>query len=244
MNKKTIIKLGLMLLVGGVCGALGSLLMLTIMDNGGNEILINFGNFLKEINWMILLFLTLSMFLPSFVLFRKTKKRYQLIDTVSEEEIDKIQEDIDWNMSLAVTINGAFVVLNMIVFGSTFNVENSFFPLAMAIFLFNAVGGSVLEIKVVKIIQKYDPRIKGDPTSLNFHKDYLASCDEAEQLRIYKASYYAFQTTKGISWVMMILAVLGHMLFDVGIYSILLVGILMLVQVIAMGYQSMRKDLI
>ena len=51
----------------------------------------------------------------------------------------------------------------------------------------------------------------------DFNKEWLASCDEAQKLMIYEAAYKAFQATQMTCMVMWILALMGMMMFGIGI---------------------------
>ena len=46
----------------------------------------------------------------------------------------------------------------------------------------------------IKLVQRIYPDKKGDPTSINFQEQWLASCDEAEKEEIYEASYKTYLT--------------------------------------------------
>ena len=51
------------------------------------------------------------------------------------------------------------------------------------------------QIRYIKLVQRIYPDKKGDPTSINFQEQWLASCDEAEKEEIYEASYKTYLLT-------------------------------------------------
>jgi len=100
----------------------------------------------------------------------------------------------------------------------------------------------VLEIVTIKFVQKMDERLKGDPTSLRFAKDFLESCDEAQKLRIYKSGYKAFQFTKNASLVLLIIAIMFNLTLKTGAIPIVLTGIFLLMHIISYGYFEYKNQ--
>ena len=43
------------------------------------------------------------------------------------------------------------------------------------------------QIRYIKLVQRIYPDKKGDPTSINFQEQWLASCDEAEKEEILRS---------------------------------------------------------
>ena len=112
----------------------------------------------------------------------------------------------------------------------------------IAIFMINIFASSMLEISTIKFIQKVDNRLKGDPTSLRFSKDFLESCDEAEKLKIYKSGYHGFQFTKNVSLVFVILTMLGNMLLDTGGFPVFVSCSMLLTIIGSNSYYSIFKN--
>ena len=112
----------------------------------------------------------------------------------------------------------------------------------MGLFLGFCVVILFLEAALVNQIQKADPMKKGDIGSLRFNRDWLESCDEAERLGIYKASYKSFQVMNSLCPVMEAAALLGKIMFDTGNFPIILVTVLWAVQTGVYCFYSAQYD--
>ena len=73
-------------------------------------------------------------------------------------------------------------------------------------------------------------------------RDWLESCDEAERLGIYKASYKSFQVMNSLCPVMEAAALLGKIMFDTGNFPIILVTFLWAVQTGVYCFYSAQYD--
>lgn len=80
------------------------------------------------------------------------------------------------------------------------------------------------QTKQVQLTQMRNPEKRGNPLEFSFQKDWLASCDEAEQYKIYQASYHSFRATQMALLVSWVVAVLAGVVFGTGLLSVLLVG--------------------
>ena len=88
---------------------------------------------------------------------------------------------------------------------------------------------SLWQVRYIKLIQKLYPEKKGDPTSLKFQEQWLASCDEGQKLITYQAAYKAFQNTNAACIILWILAFVGMFILKTGVYPILCICIIWLI---------------
>lgn len=240
MNKKNILKMILLLIIGGIVGAIVSIAMFNFEKTDGIGILKDLGYFLKNHNLYLFTANILIFFIPSLVIYSRGKKLYITLETLDEEEMDAVEVKAQRNLDLALTINGVFMILNFMIFGATFDPKSSLIVWVLIIFLVNTLLTASLEIVAINMIKKFNPRIKGDPTDFSFQKDYLNSCDEAEQLKIYKIGYHAFITTKNSTLILIIVSLLLNMVFETGILPIVMLSILMMIQTISYGYKALK----
>ncbi len=88
---------------------------------------------------------------------------------------------------------------------------------------------SVSQRQIVDQLREQNPEKQGSVYQFNFQKVWLQSCDEAEQLQIYRAGYRAYQagvyTCLGLWLAVVIANLMGWLRWD----SILLVGVIWLV---------------
>jgi hypothetical protein len=111
----------------------------------------------------------------------------------------------------------------------------------LALFLFNSLAASVHEVLSVKFLQKMDNRLKGDPTTLRFSKEFLESCDEAQQLEIYKAGYKAFQFAKNAFMVILVLTLLLNLLFEVGGLAVFIICMCLIILIGSYNFYAITK---
>lgn len=240
MNKKIIFRMILLLGIGAVVGFILSKVLIGISQSESISILEDLGQFFIENN-MILFFASFCLlFLPAVIIYRKGKKLYSTLDNLEEEIIDEVEAKASNTIDLALTMNGVFMVINFFIFGATFQAKSDTTLLFLLTFLVFTLLTTGLEVFAVSMIKKFDPRIKGDPTKFSFQKDFFNSCDEAEQLRIYKAGYHAFQTSRTASLFFIILTLLFHILFKTGAFPIFIACSVLLIQIISYGYNAIK----
>jgi len=108
--------------------------------------------------------------------------------------------------------------------------------------MFSVIGVSVLNIITIKYIQKNDDRLKGDPTSFRFDKEFLESCDEAQVSRIHTSGYRAFVFSKNVSLVFVVLTILLNFIFNTGAFPVFLSCMMMLIQLTSYNYYAMKNE--
>ena len=81
------------------------------------------------------------------------------------------------------------------------------------------------------MVQKAHPEKKGEISSKDFQKQWLASCDEAEKEIVYQSAYKVYCVmTKSIAVLLGITMIL-HLMFQTGILAILVVAAIYLITV-------------
>ena len=200
------------------------------------------GEFFVNNNVMIFLLLFILFYVPSVYLFIKGKSIFGKFDNMSDEECE-IQEKIGLRkFDLALSLNGVFMIFNFMLLGMTFAQLTNNKMLIISVFMFNIFSSSILEIITIRFIQKLDNRLKGDPTSLRFSKDFIESCDEAEKLKIYKSAYHALQFTKNASLAFVVLTILCNLLLDTGGFPVFVSCSLMLANILSHSYYTIFKN--
>lgn len=244
MNKKSILRMVLYLVVGGFIGVGVSTATRSMADSNLNVAL-----FIENIlmNYLIhfQVALILLVMVPALYYLQKGKKCYKELQTASEDDINALEISGDKSIDLAITLNMSFIILSYMLFGIAFSDEmpSTMMLISIGLFIVCVIPPVFIEFAAIKAIQINDKRIKGDPSKFSFHKEYLESCDEAEQLRIYKAAYQSFQMTKGVNFVCLLLAMLGNMLLETGILPILLTGTTLLIMVLSYGGFARAKEI-
>ncbi|MGK0468212.1 MAG: hypothetical protein ACJAX4_003532 [Clostridium sp.] len=242
MNKKTIFKMILLLVISSIVGALFTLGLLKLNESEfmsiGDQVTKFFMNNTVELHLGLIIFL----YFPALYLYFKGKKAYSQISNISDEEIDEFEKVGSKSFDLAMLISNVFLILNFMLVGMTFNKTSSNNSIVIFLFMLSTIAVSVLAIITIKYIQKNDNRLKGDPTSFRFDKEFLESCDEAQVSRIYKAGYRAFQFSKNVSLVFVILTILLKFTFNTGAFPVFVSCMIMLIQVTSYNYYAMKKE--
>ncbi|WP_461204893.1 DUF3169 family protein [Clostridium sp. DL1XJH146] len=244
VNKKTPFRFLLLLFIGGIIGGVLSIAMLKFKDSVYVDLFNNMGSFFMENNIKINIALIIFLFLPAVYFNIKGRQMINKISQaeVSEEEMEALEKSGNKFGDISLSINAAFIVLNFMLLGMTFDVTSSKVLIALLVFLICCMAGSILEIITVKFIQKNDNRFKGDPTSFKFHKDFLESCDEAEKLKIYKAGYKSFQFSRGVSLALVVITIMCNMVFKTGGFSVFVSCMFMLLQVSSYNYYAIKDN--
>ena len=206
--------------IGGVIGIILSFGLLKLHQTEYISIAAQFGDFFVKNSLAFHVGLILCLFLPAVYLYVKAKRNYNQITSISDDRADAYEKAGEDSFNLSMLINGVFLILNMMLFGMTFDKTRGDFLLISFLFMFSVICASVFEIVAIKYIQKIDSRLKGEPTSLRFHKDFLESCDEAEKLRIYKCGYNAFQLSKNVSLGFIVITIISNITLDTGTFPI------------------------
>jgi len=242
MNKKTIFRIILLLAISSIFGTLITLGLLKLNQSEYMRIVDAIDNFFINNTSELHLGLIISLYFPAVYLYFKGKKFYSQISNISDEETDVFEKIGSKFFNLAISISSVLLILNFMLFGMTFDKTNSNHSIVIFLFMFSVIGVSVLNIITIKYIQKNDNRLKGDPTSLRFDKEFLESCDEAEVSRIHKSGYRAFVFSKNASLVFIVLTILLNFTFNTGTFPIFLSCMMMLIQVTAYSYHAMKNE--
>jgi len=254
MNKKTILKMALLMSLGGVVGAVVSI-GLFFMTDGFGDVFSNIGNFIINVSPFLYPTLLITMFFPAVYLYMKGKKKLLESKKIDEDEMDILEKESGKYLDMSIAINGVYMLLNFLLLGATIQKGSDMYFIVLALFLFNCIISSGLEITIVRLIQKEDDRIKGDPTSFKlkeddrikgdptsfkFHKDFVASLDEAEQHKVYKSGYESFQFSRTFTFFMILVSILFKLVLDTGALPVVLTCSIGLAQVISANVYNFR----
>ena len=239
MNKKTVLKMALLMSLGGVVGAIASS-GLFFMNDGFGYVFSNIAEFIINMSPFLYPTLLITMFFPAVYLYMKGKKTLLESKTLDEDEMDILEKESGKYLDMSIAINGVYMLLNFLLLGATIQKGSDMYFIVLALFLFNCIISSGLEITIVRLIQKEDDRIKGDPTSFKFHKAFVASLDEAEQHKVYKSGYESFQFSRTFTFFMILVSILFKLVLDTGALPVVLTCSIGLAQVISANVYNFR----
>jgi len=232
-NKKAIIPfiitIILAMVFGGICGGVGVMGFREIEDPMAfsiqleNDVIL----FLGTISPWIMAISAAVCLLICLLMLGMAKKDFRRNAYVEDEDLRKIE----LKLTMALMISTIQMMLQFLCFSlatmAAFMVDTKDGAakvfLAVLIFFVGIAISIVLQQQVVDFMKEMNPGKQGSVYDKKFAKKWLESCDEAEQLIIYKASYKAYQTTNMLCiglWVL--LTMLGYFL-RTGVLAIIIV---------------------
>lgn len=163
--------------------------------------------------------------------FAKMKVMGNQMQEAEDEEYHELQYRIEVSSSWGVIASTVGTVLMMLIISPGYSIkyiesqsigETWLFLVGLVVFI-GVIGYlSMWQVRYIKLLQRLYPEKKGDPASMKFQEQWLASCDEAEREEIYEASYKTYQLTGKVLPVCTLVAMLLHMVWDTGILAIII----------------------
>lgn len=209
-----------------------------------------------EVNLQYMLYFALGIFLAvnvigilvAYFYYKKAKNMMVQWDGEDEEVLDRIEDKLD-NALLPITV---LTSSNYFLFGVTAYISivkmsgYGILPLiytliGMVIFIGSSLVFVALQKKCVDLTKQLNPEKKGCIFDKNFSKEWLASCDEAQQLMIYKAAFKSYQNVGIVCQILWLVTFVGMLSFDIGLMPIFCVTVIMLVMQVS--YYSECKKL-
>ena len=95
--------------------------------------------------------------------------------------------------------------------------------IGLVVFVISTVMGIVIPHLVIKIEKELNPEKKGNVLDSKFREVWMDSCDEAQQLIVYKSAYKAFSNTNIVCIWLIAITFVCAMLFKTDILSMIVV---------------------
>lgn len=234
MKRKQMRNIGLYLLAGAIVGGLAAFMIEIV---GSSYSLTDIYNMLimkiqdKAIAIGVILYI-IGGIVPYIFLMKGKKVNQDIKKTEDEEKIDAIEKRMDTYLNLGMLFNSTGVALYFMYFGLAFTLEKGIYHIVtiLIIFLVATITASAFEVIYVNFIRKNDSRLKGDPSTKNFRKEFVNSLDEKEKTVVYKSGYEAFNFSRGCSIVLLLLAMFYQFSTESGSLVVIIAGINLLAQ--------------
>lgn len=198
-------------------------------------------HFMETHGWLLMLIGCMVYVVIELIFYYRIKKFIKKMETVSDEEADGLDSQIDCMQNDARLINGIFQAIFFSFFALVMpgNPVSLTWQLRTALIcvVFCGIFSSGYEIWVVRNAQKRDPSKRGNPTDFNFNRVWLESCDEGERLLIYKAGYETFSTMQWVFVVLWGLTFIVKVYLSAGNGPIIIVGAVWVIQSCVYWYQ-------
>ncbi|MEG0541496.1 MAG: DUF3169 family protein [Angelakisella sp.] len=230
----TIIKFICLILAGAVFGGLLSF-GLNFLQESTPAMVDSITAFLADVivpvQWVVFLLLTVISVLLYIAGWRLVKAAEK--DREDEAINDRCELLLGWGMALS-SVN---MILSYGLFGLATSLSLGIGGLlsGVGVIVLVMVYYSVYTANAVALIKRLYPEKKGDPLELACQTQWMASCDEAEQLVIYKSAYTSFGLLNFVLPILWVITVILSMFFGIGGFSAIIITIIWLVHTV--GYQ-------
>lgn len=186
--------------------------------------------------------IVLSGTISAVILYCKAKKAADNWDGEDEDEIEKIEKDLD----RPVIIDSILIIVNTILFSCTcyflLDDPNAYALIPGAVFLIGLTITIVLNEKCIILAKQLNPEKRGSTFDPKFQKKWLASCDEAQKQMIWHAGFAAFKAGNTACYFMWSITFLLQMLLRFGLMPMICVGVIWLVINVTYSYTAYKLE--
>lgn len=173
------------------------------------------------------------------LLYMSCKKMYKTLQDNPED--DDLWDCLEDKLNQPLIMVNTMQIMNMFFFGcvvwmAEFNsygknggYESVILIADMVMFWAIFAYGMIVQKRIVDIEKKLNPEKQGNVFDIKFNEVWFSSCDEAQKLITYKATYKAFMDTNITCIILYTLTLIGIFMLNTGIWPMLCVCVIMLV---------------
>ncbi|WP_026528251.1 DUF3169 family protein [Butyrivibrio sp. VCD2006] len=203
-----------------------------------HSIFTGIGTFLKLNMCYIALVVNIVMGVIGFALYGNVEKLANKWDGEDDDLINEVESKLFYPGAISTLM----MLFNFFAFGVSLchlslgdaYKDRFIFIVAFStsILLFSFIGEMILQGKCLSLEKKLNPEKRGNILDIKFQEKWFDSCDEAEKMIVYKASYDAFKYSSYIYAVAWILAVMADLIFKSGILPVTMVSAMWIIQTV------------
>ena len=240
MLKNTKFRITIKFLISLAVGTLLALFLLTQKWFENMQLWSSIQNLLYH-DTIYVYFLNAALFLlPSAILYFMGRKAYLKMVATDEGVLDEALKKEAGYLDTSMSILSVFTAVNFMQYGALYHKTTENSTTTLILFMLGILATAVLQVSIVKFVQKNDLRLKGDPTKVTFNNDFLQSMDEAEQLKVFKSAYKSFQLTKTITLALIVGSIFMNIVAETGSFAIILSCVFMIIQIVSFTYYEKR----
>lgn len=167
-------------------------------------------------------------------------------------EDDQYIKTVENGFSAINNLAGIVMIVNLLLFaiciflgtrdGVTRETNNQMFMVSNAVLIPALVLYVLMQALIVKYVKRINPEKKGNILALNFQKVWMASCDEAEQMILFRAGYKAFRAVNVACVACFVILLVLETVLQAGLVPIVLVGVIWLTNALAFVRESKKLD--
>ena len=227
-------KIALWLVIGGALGFFGAFLISSIKGDTESVMRLFYNGYLEyALGYQLGFFIVLGGI--AVALYFRAGAQIRLGNYEAEDRAGEYQ-------NAAITANELNMVIQFLLFGLAVDGKNPMMLANVVCFLVCSTVVVIMEALLVKQMKRIQPLKKGDVGDARFTQKWLDSCDEAERMVIYKASYSSFAAMKTLLPMLEAVALFGKLMFGTGNFPIVLICIAWGVNTGVYCFSSMRLE--
>ena len=188
-------------------------------------------------------------YIYSFYQYRTSKKMIKNWDKEDEELISHAEKRLDYAMfpmNLITSYDYFFVALLFYfcdIMADDMELHLCVIALIGAgVFFISMMIQVFYQKKILDVIKYLNPEKKGNIFDKKFAKDWENSCDEAQQLIIYKSAYSGYKATSVTCQILWALSFMSMIVFDTGLLPVFCVTVVFTVIVVAYYRTSIKLE--
>ena len=238
------IKMLLFMALGGVIGGVGGYVFIYYEDGVAGMMGALSGWITKRV-LIIMVVLTLIVLILCILCYWKSGMIIRSMEGQEDDELqDRMDKKFDFWGTVGVMVSNIGMCLGMIFLAFSFKLDSKgaagrMLYCAVLLIVCTAICG-MYQVAMVKQIKQKDPMKRGEASDIHFQRDFLASCDEAERKVIYMASYKTFMLMKTMLMLAIVIAMIGHLIWQTGLIAVILLGICYGLMTVTYGIYTVR----
>lgn len=170
---------------------------------------------------------------------RKACMHWEDKDEEEAEKMEKRQQR--YQTFLGIFIAADAVLSGIVIASLRGRIGDKFALTAIGFFLISGIWILFSWDKLIKYEKQINPEKRGNIFSWNFNKEWLASCDEREKLKLFQAAYYTHLSMQILYLVIFCVLILLSGIIRVGVLPFVILGAVWLFQLLSYQYQYEHK---
>lgn len=245
-DRKIVIKFVWILVASMILGAVSSIIAAYLTQDG----LVEFEGLEQAIAAAVpyvFAFANLIAAIAAIVLCSRSKKEIDAWDG-EDECIDRTEQRLNYSLVLANLMTVVdFLLFSASIWAAEHTAREGRYSFALmtvslAVFVLGMVWIMCVSNRVVKLVQRINPEKRGNILDTKFHKQWMASCDEAETQMVYQCGFRAYRAGTAVCMALWVLTLLAQLWAGTGLFPVLCVGAIWLVMTMSYLLSSIRLE--
>ncbi|MCM1084277.1 MAG: DUF3169 family protein [Clostridium sp.] len=179
---------------------------------------------------------------------RRQEKRLKQWNGEDEELLDNIEKKLDFPLNATNVMQ----ILAMLLFAAGIHIALSaelpklhakiIYWIVIVEFVASMIICIGLQKRAVNLVKVMNPEKNGSIYDMDFNKKWVESCDEAQQMVIYRSAYKSFRVSNMMCCMLWVVGVIADFTFHTGLFPIVVVLLIWLVQVLVYAKETMRLE--